>query len=108
MKTFEVPKVILSRYDELYDLVTNKSVDGEIAAIDLAKYLGKTVSWVRNAAQNGRLPYAFGDSGKARNSSYIGVLPFYQFETHNQIFVSELFHYTQSNLCPSDVTQNKQ
>lgn len=90
MQNFKVPKVIIERYDELYDLVTTKSIDGEISAIDLAKYLGKTVSWVRNAAQNGRLPYAFGDTGKARNSSYIGVLPFYQFETRNQIFVPNL------------------
>lgn len=52
MQTFEIPKVILSRYDELYDLVTNKSVDGEIAAIDLAKYLGKSVAWVRQAVQD--------------------------------------------------------
>ena len=36
---FEIPKQIIERYEELYDLVTNKSVDGEIAAIDLAKYL---------------------------------------------------------------------
>ena len=69
MQTFEIPKVILSRYDELYDLVTNKSVDGEIAAIDLAKYLGKSVAWVRQAIQNGCLPYAFGDAGKKRNTT---------------------------------------
>ena len=63
MQTFEIPKVILSRYDELYDLVTNKSVDGEIAAIDLAKYLGKSVAW---------------------------VLPLYQFETQNKMLISNI------------------
>ena len=62
MATFEVPTVILARYSELYDLVTNKSVDGEISAVNLAKYLGKSVPWVRQVIQNGKLPYAFGDS----------------------------------------------
>lgn len=90
MQTFEIPKVILSRYDELYDLVTNKSVDGEIAAIDLAKYLGKSVAWVRQTIQNGCLPYAFGDAGKKRNTSYIGVLPLYQFETQNKMLISNI------------------
>ena len=78
---FEIPKQIIERYEELYDLVTNKSVDGEIAAIDLAKYLRKSVAWTRNAIQNGRFPFAVGDAGKGRNISYIGVFPFYQFET---------------------------
>ncbi len=93
MVTFEVPKVILYRYNELYDLVTNKSIDGEISAANLAKYLGKSVSWVRQAIQSGKLPYAFGDSDKARNSSYIGVLPFYQFETQGfcQFGIQELY-----------------
>lgn len=81
LKTFEVPEPILERYAELYDLVTNKSVDGEIAAVDLAKYLRKSVSWTRNAIQNGRFPFAVGDNEKGRNTSYIGIFPFYQFET---------------------------
>lgn len=82
----EVPQIILDRYDALVDLVENKSVDGHVPAIELAKYYGVGVDYLRGVIQTGRLPYAFApESG--RSVSYIGILPLFMFETQSGVML---------------------
>lgn len=80
-ETLRIPPIVQERYDQLYDLVQNHSKDGYLEAAQVAKYLGKNADWFRRAVCNGTVPFAFGDPNTGRACSYIGVLPFWLFET---------------------------
>ncbi len=80
-KTLQVPEIVVSRYTELCELLTDKSIDGaRVAARDLANYLRVDVTYLRSIIHTGKLPYGFSpESGRA--VSYIGVLPMFMYET---------------------------
>jgi hypothetical protein len=78
-----IPPIIQERYEELYDLVQNKSKNARITAAQLAEYNKCDIDYIRSCIQSGKLPFAFSADGKGRNQSYIGILPFYNFETQN-------------------------
>lgn len=83
-----IPPIIVERYEQLYDLVQNKSKDGKLPAEVVAKYMGRDVSWFRRAICNGAVPFGFGDGNTGRATSYIGVLPFWQYETQCNLFLN--------------------
>lgn len=81
MEQLKIPPIILERYNQLYDLIQNKSFNGRIEAKEVAKYLNKDRQWFQRAICNGAVPFAFGDVIIKRSISYIGILPFWQYET---------------------------
>lgn len=84
---FLVPPSVEKRYEELYDLIECRSEDGRLEAKDVAKYMGRSAQWFREAIANGTVPFAFADGTKGRTISYIGVLPFFQYETQCNLFM---------------------
>lgn len=81
-----IPPIITERYEQLYDLVQNQSKDGKLEVKLVAEYLGRDVDWLRRALCNGAVPFGFGDGTTGRAVSYIGILPFFQFETQCNLF----------------------
>lgn len=82
-----VPKIVLEKYDELYDLVENQSTDGILLPKQVARYLGKDTEWLLNTIYEGSCPFAFGNNrGVKRGSSCIHVLPFYAYMVQGQLF----------------------
>ena len=78
---FEIPPLIESRYDELYDLVQNKSVDGHIDVKQLAEYYHRDRAYIQACIVSGAVPFAFAPYGGGRPVSQIGILPLFLFET---------------------------
>lgn len=84
-----IPPAVIDRYEQLYELVQNKSDNGRLAAKDVAEYMGRSVQWFRDALANGTVPFAFADGTKGRVTSYIGILPFWQYETQCNLFMAQ-------------------
>ena len=87
MASFEVPKIVVASYAELYDLVENHNENGLLNPKDVAAFLGKDYSWFLNCTYSGNVPFAFGTNKMVkRGTSCIHVLPFFQFITQGTIF----------------------
>ena len=81
----QVPEIVVARYEELCDLLTNRAIDGaHVSARDLAEYMRVDVAYLRGVIRTGKLPYGFSpESGRA--VSYIGVLPMFMYETQGAL-----------------------
>lgn len=83
----EVPKSVITSYEELYDLCENHSKDGRVSAINTAKLLGISYESFRKLIFDGQVPFAFGGNKMVdRGVSCIHVLPLYQFMTQGTVF----------------------
>lgn len=82
-----IPPKVTERYEQLYDLIQEKSYDGRIEAIEVAKYIGRNANWFRAAIASGTVPFAFASGKQDRATSYIGILPLWQFETQCNLFM---------------------
>lgn len=87
MANIIVPPIIGEKYDELYELVQNKSKDGILLPKQVATFLNKDMEWFLNTIYEGTCPFAFGNNrGVQRGSSCIHVLPFYAYMTQGTLF----------------------
>lgn len=78
------PSKLVERHFQLYDLVENKSKNGMLAAVDVAKYYNIRYETFTKLVKNRALPFAFGDSTSQRIQSYISISALWNFETQNQ------------------------
>ena len=87
MTSFELPPIILSEYDRLYDLVQNQSNNGRLDPRQVAEFIDKDVSWLLRTTYNGMCPFAFGsDKGVGRGNSCFHTLPFFSFMTQGVLY----------------------
>lgn len=82
-----VPPKVTERFEQLYDLIQNESKDGRLEAEKVAKYIGRNVDWFRSAINSGTVPFAFASGKQERATSYIGILPLWQYETQCNLFM---------------------
>lgn len=82
-----VPPKITERYEQLYNLIQNESKNGRIEAEKVAKYIGRNTDWFRAAIASGTVPFAFASGKQDRATSYIGILPLWQYETQCNLFM---------------------
>lgn len=74
----QIPPIILTEYDELYDLVQNQSDNGLLNFRQVAKFINKDPQWLLRTTYNGMCPFAFGsDKGVNRGSVCFHSLPFF-------------------------------
>lgn len=79
MNNFDVPEVILERYNQLCDLV-EKSQNGRLKTSDVAEYLGRNPQWLRQSIKSGNVPFALAGGEGGKTEFYIGILPLFMFE----------------------------